>query len=41
MELDEDGILKVKVKEKVASNKKEIIIHDILNLTNQEIEKFK
>ena len=41
MELDEDGILKVKAEEKDANNKKEIIIQDVLNLTNQEIEKFK
>ena len=41
MELDEDGILKVKAEEKDSNNKKEIIIQDVLNLTNKQIEKFK
>ena len=41
MYLDEDGILKVKAKEKDTKNKKGIMIENVINLTKQQIEKFK
>ena len=41
MELDDDGILKVKAEEQDSNNKKEFIIQDILNLTKEQIEIFK
>ena len=41
MELDENGILKVEAEQENSNNKKEILIDDVLNLTNKQIEKFK
>ena len=41
MELDENGILKITAEEQGSDNLKEIMIEDVLNLTNEQIENFK